>query len=268
MSLLRRFGASLSGAVLALVLPLSQAQAQDCVRLKALNHCGIGAAHLSLTGEGVLVENGSYTGEDGVAIHTGPISGWSAAAFVETDAPESKTVLSSVSEGTVTSATVIDQRGESIAFGASFTSAGSKTYAASVYSEGRFIGIQSGISLGFLGPVTYPSLSYRWSPSCRPIGQTYMQCRNVCHRYGSCDYCSIPCRNGFNRTAYGAAEWRFALAYSNVKLPDGRVLQGDELVLTEELDNPGTAAPVCDEIRLQTTAKATTLFESFVVGPK
>ncbi len=269
MSLFRRFGASLSGAVLALVLPLSQSQAADCVRLNALNHCGIGAARLSLTGTSVLVENGSETGMDGVAIHTGPMTSWSAAAFIETNAPESKTVLSSVSGGAVTSSAFIEQRGESIAYGASFTGSGSRTYSVSVYREGvlKAYYIYPDINPSLL-PVTRPSLSFKWSPSCRPIGQSYSQCMVACRRYGSCNYCKYPCGSSWASPYGGVSSWSFALAYSSVTLPDGRVVEGDELVLTEERDNPGSSAPVCDELRIQTTAQSTTLFSSSIVRAK
>ena len=42
--------AALCTAVLSLVVPLSQAQAQECVKFQDLNHCGIGAATVSATG--------------------------------------------------------------------------------------------------------------------------------------------------------------------------------------------------------------------------
>lgn len=266
MSRLRRFASALSPAVLALLLPLSPAQAEDCVRFNALNHCGLGSARVSLADKVLRVDTSSTSGEDGVAIDTGLVTDWTAAAFIETDEPESKTVLSSVSEGVTTSSATIEQQGEAIAY--TFTGKGENTtYSLRVYSGGNLKASLGGIYGGMTGVISHPSLSYKWSPSCRPIGQTYMQCRNTCHRYGSCDYCSRPCGTGFQNVVLGAPSWRFEVAYPSLTLPDGRVVEGDELVMTEE--SSGTpASPGFEQILIQTTAKSVILTDESVVSAK
>jgi hypothetical protein len=224
---------------------------------------------VSVGEKGVQVENGSTSGEDGVAIHTGLATNWTAATFIETEEPESKTVLSSVSEGSTTSTATIEQREESIAYSSTFTGAGDETtYSMLVYNRGVLQAAVGGVRSGGGGVInTRPNPG--WTPYCRPIGQSYSRCLNSCRSAGyiSCNYCSRPCRNTFNTSPLGACQWRFDLAYPAVSLPDGRVVRADEVVMTEEVHGP-TNYPYLgfDQIQLQTTAKATTVTNESVVN--
>lgn len=272
MRLLRSLGNLLSGAVLALVLPLSQANAQECVLYSGLNHCGLGSARVSLTSTGVRVDNGTTTGQDGVAINTGQATNWTAATFVEGDGTStaSRTVLSSVSEGSSTSTATLDQRGDQVSYASTFTGAGSgTTYSLLVYRQGILQASVGGVRSGTIGVISVPNPG--WTPYCRPVGQTYNQCINSCiqNRYINCNYCSIPCRNTFHTTPRASCEWRFDVAHPSLRLPDGRIVQGDSIVMSEEVNAPSQYPYLgFDQIRIQTTAKTTLISNESVVSAK
>lgn len=257
------FGAALSVVVSALTLLPSWAHAQACVEYKGLPHCALGSARLTAAADSLQVQNASTLGKDGVAIHTGSASSWIADSFIETDDSASNTVLTSVSAGAVTSTASITQDAKGISYASAFAGSGKgATYTVAVYYKGAFQASVSGVSNHVTGVISHPSLSYQWSPSCRPIGQSYSQCMNTCHRYGTCDFCSRPCRTGIHWNPTGVKQ-SFSVPYPELTLANGQTVIGDELVVSPDAP-PASSAPI-NEVRIQTTAKTTTLTQESVV---
>ncbi len=278
MRLLWNFGTPLWAAVFSLALPLAQAQAQDqdCVTFQDLNHCGVGEAYVSATDEGVRIENGDVSGESGVVIHTGMASHWTAGVFSESDAPEhGKMLLSSVSEGSMTStATLVTEDGRA-AYSTTFTGAGEEsTHSALVYYQGQLQGVMTRLHNGGVNVFEPDEPVTPWpppSPSCRPAYQSWNSCMDQCQSMGywSCNYCYTPCNYSFSVTPRGQCQWTIDLAHPYVELSDGRILQADRLVLSEEVHGP-TNYPYLgfDEIHLQTTANVTQIVSESVTPAK
>ncbi len=269
MRLPQGFGNALWAAVFAFALPFAQAQAHECVEFKGLNHCGIGNAQVSASDDGVKVVSDDASGEGGVVIHTGLAIDWTAGFFSESDAPENKMLFSSVSEGSVTSTATVETQGAVRTYAASFTGAGeSTTYSVLVYNRGQLQASVGGIRNGTIGGQEPVNPGPGPAPYCRPQYQTQDQCKNECQdqRYGSCDYCRIPCRGVFRTLPDAVCQWRFDVPYRRVVLSDGREVEGDELVLTEEVRGP-TSYPYLgfDEIRVQSTARTLQIASESVI---
>ncbi|HYI00403.1 hypothetical protein [Hyalangium sp.] len=255
-------GKSLWAAIFTLVLPLAQAQAQECVEFQGVNHCGIGAARLSVTDEGLKAESRDTTGKDGVAIHTGLSSNWTAALFSDNAGKDAqRTILTSVSEGAPTSTATLDTRGETTTYAATFTGSGQEsTYSALLYRDGVLQAAVGGIRSGTPGIVSRPNPG--WTPACRPYNQNYNSCISSCYSagYPNCNYCNTPCRNTFHVTPRGACQWRFDLSATSLQLADGRRVEADELVLNEEVRGAASYPYLgFDQILIQSTAASMTI---------
>ncbi|AKQ63277.1 hypothetical protein A176_000189 [Myxococcus hansupus] len=268
MRLLRQYNNTLWAAVFAFTLPFAQAQAQECVEFKGLNHCGIGNAQVSVSDEGLKVVSDDASGKGGVLIYTGLATSWTAGFFSESDADENRMLFSSVSEGSVTSTASVETRGKERTYAGSFTGAGeSTTYSVLVYQRGRLQAAVGGIRNGTIGGQE-PLEPGPIQPYCRPQYQTQQMCEYDCadRGYGSCNYCRNPCQGTFRTLPDAVCQWRFDVAYGRVMLMDGREVEGDEIVLTEEVRGP-TSYPYLgfDEIHVQSTARTLRMVSESVI---
>ncbi|QSQ26542.1 hypothetical protein JY651_17110 [Pyxidicoccus parkwayensis] len=268
MRLKRMIGNSLWAAVLALVIPVTQAQAEDCVTYNGLNHCAKGNAKVSSEGDAGVQVDTDESGHSGVIIHTGLATHWTAGTFTSSDDESSnvRTLLSSVSEGSATSTATIETDGETTTYASTFTNAGEDTtHSVLIYYRGvlRYaaggLHQQGGPIINEPGPV---------GPNCRPAGQSVTFCRNTCRSWGypNCDYCNTPCAGVFSTRPTGSCEWRFQLPHENVRIAD-QVIQGDEIVFSEEV--PGASSyPYLgfDQIHIETTARNLTVTNESVVN--
>jgi hypothetical protein len=249
----------------ALVLPFAQAEAQQCVLFQGLNHCGVGSARLYLTQAGLRVETSSTSGSDGVVSYLGQAATWTANAFTDTaGAVSEQTVLTAVAEGAPTSSATLAAEGGSTTYLATFTGTGTQsTYSASVYRQGILQAAVGGIPSGSVALRTIQGGGPdRFNPACRPSTQTYDACIYYCraNNYASCSYCGIPCYRRFGVTYRGACQWAFSTSAPSVQLADGRVVLGDEIVLTEEVTGPSSYPYLAfDRMVLRSTARSVTI---------
>ncbi|MFP2904943.1 hypothetical protein ACLESD_07790 [Pyxidicoccus sp. 3LFB2] len=265
--------AALCTAVLSLVVPLSQAQAQECVKFQDLNHCGIGAAKVSATTRGVRIDVAEGTGKDGVAIQLPAAAAWTA-EFASEGAQ--RNLFTAVAEGAPVSTATVDSRAEGTTYSATFTGSGEgTTYSVLAYYQGRLQGAVGGVQSGQQGPVGMMIPGGNWTPSCRPRTQNYNTCLAVCaqNQYSNCNYCSTPCRTyvGFaNAVMNSACSWTFAVSEPGVRLPNGEIVRADRLVLHEEVSGPSNYPYLnFNRIDMQTTARSTLITaESFTPAGK
>jgi hypothetical protein len=230
------------------------------VDFQGVNHCAIGSARLSLSEEGLKAQSGGATGQDGVAINLGLTSNWTAGTFSESKGDQ-KTVLTSVSEGSPTSTATITTKGETASYSATFTGSGEQsTYSLLVYNRGVLQAAVGGLQGGVISAQAIPGGN--WTPSCRPLGQSYNSCLSSCysHGYPNCNYCSVPCRNTFHVTPRGACQWRFDVPAQRVQLSSGQVVAADEIVMNEEVQGASSYPYLgFDQILIQSTAASTTI---------
>ncbi|WP_164021291.1 hypothetical protein [Pyxidicoccus trucidator] len=255
--------AALSAALLALLVPISQAQAQDCVKFQDLNHCGIGAAKVSATEKGVRIDVPQATGKDGVAIHLPSAAAWT--AEIVSDGAQ-RNLFTAVAEGEPVSTTTVDSQADRTTYSATFTGSGENTtYSVIAYYNGRLQAAVGGVRSGEQGAVGMMIPGGNWTPSCRPRTQTYDACLSSCYAngYSNCNYCSTPCRPyvGFgNAAANSACFWTLAVAEPAVRLPNGQIVRADRIVLHEEVSGPSNYPYLSfNRIDLQTTARSTVI---------
>lgn len=271
MRLPRSLGNLVWVAVFTLALPACVlAQTQEPVEFQGLEHSPLGTSTLSVTKEGGLkVTRGIRPSrEDGVAISLPKTTNWtSGLAFERSSAAVERTVLTAMAEGSATSSSTLTTEGVTTSYAATFTGASeSPTYSVTVYKKGvlqRAIGGRVNGTVGvrnspFDGPVgTFPG------PNCRESTVPANLCRQDCAsaQYPSCAYCDTACPPpGFHLTHLGACEWRFPLVNPRVELVDGTVLEGDEIVLTEELRGASSYPYLAfDKMLIQSTATSMTL---------
>jgi hypothetical protein len=252
-------GNSLWAAVLACIIPVTQSRAEEpvCVEYHGLNHCGLAGAGVKKTGSGVKVENHDTSGPGGVIIHTGTTTSWTAGTFIEGvgESQDSKTVLSSVSEGTTTSTAILTQTGGKVAYSATFLRKTGKesTYSLLIYREGILQAAVGGIPSGDVQAVSIPNEAL--PPIVRPLGMYYDLCISTCIRL-SCAYCERYNLNAHRTLPGGVREWELDVANPELHLKDGRVVLGDEIVMREEVPRSERQPSAgFDQIRIQTTAE-------------
>lgn len=270
MQSLRRIGVGCCIALLALTFA-GPAGAAECVTFEGLQHCPVGGATLATTPEGLRVGNFSASGQDGVNISLDLATSWTAeynnAAF---SSAYHQTLFTAVAEGAATSTARLGVTNEASgckkSLAATFTGAGEKsTYSALVYRGGVLQAAVGGVQSGQIA-----ARSIGGGPGCRPRWQTYAQCIQICTNGGwPCGYCSNPCppdRVGFHTRANGACVWDFAGPLSDWQLSDGRRVQGDQVVLVEEVQEAGSYPYLTfDAIQIQGNPNWFELFVESVV---
>jgi hypothetical protein len=271
MRLSHHLGYSCLAALVALALPSGQAHAQACVDFAGLNHCTTGSARLSVTEEGLKVQSGTTSGQDGVVVAVDGATSWTAGTRMERSGlAVEKTVLTAAAEGAPVSTATVQTQGLRSSYSATFTGSGQgSTYSAMVYARGVFQGGMTHVRNGTIGatnpggPITTGSGP---APTCTIF--PYAECMQECYRHNwqPCTYCSNPCGSSFDNLVSvpgvldGTCQWTFALHDRNVQLADGRIVQGDTLILREEVPAAGSYPYLSfDQIVIQSTAKSTTV---------
>lgn len=239
--------------------------AAECVIFEGLEHCSIGEGRLSLdSDEGLTISN--IQNGSGVSISLTGATNWTGTAWLGTSHDlRQEALLTAVAEGAATSTATLGLEMDRVDLGATFTGSGdASTFSVFIYRDGV---LQAG--LGGLENGTIGAISIGGGPGCRPAGQTENECRVICQANGwPCGYCSTPCRFGFGTLANSACQWQIAMSVRSWRLSDGTTVEGDTVVLTEEV---GAAASYpylnFDEIQLQGTVGAATFISESVVRP-
>lgn len=269
MRLFRRLAQSSLATLFVLALPLSQAQAEECVTFNGLKHCGLGAAQLVVGEKELQVVSPDGSGKDGVAIFTEGSTVWSAGMRHEPSGLDvEQTVLTGESEGAAASTATLRTEDGKTAFAATFTAATQETstYTASVFSGGKLVASVGGVRSGDVGLTrTASRISYGGiPPTCTNEG--YSACQQSCRVAGylNCNYCSIPCRRTFHRGDLGACIWTFQEQRASFTLSQhgaaATVVEGDMVELREEIDPSGSYPYLdFDRILVESTSKVTTL---------
>jgi hypothetical protein len=238
---LRSLGSSCWVALMALALPVAQSHAQECVKSEGLAVCAIGKAQVRQFDEtSVLLTNLGERGTDGAAISLGQATDWTA-AFETSSKDAAQHTFTAVSDGAPISTTTTSTKGDVREISATFTASGAdSTYTLQAYRQGELQGEVRGIPSGQIA-ARAPIGGY--TPSCRPYYQTIQACYDNCYQqgYNSCLYCETRCPRpiGFHNVSdahlAGACRWIVRDTLSPVVLSDGRTVQADELVMTEEI---------------------------------
>lgn len=244
---LRSLGSSCWVALVALALPVAQSQAQECVKSEGMNVCAIGKAQVRQFDEtSVLLTNLGDSGTDGASISLGQATDWTAAFETSSKEEAQRTTFTAVSDGAPISTTTSSKKGDVREISATFTASGAaSTYTLQAYRQGELQGEVRGIPSGQIA-ARAPIGGY--TPSCRPYYQTIPACYDNCYQqgYNSCLYCETRCPRpiGFHNVRdeqlAGACRWIVRDTISPVILSDGRTVEADELVMTEEIRGAGS----------------------------
>lgn len=240
---LRSLGNSCWVALMALALPVAQSHAQECVKSEGLNVCAIGKAQVRQFDEtSVQLTNLGDSGQDGAAISLGQATDWTA-AFETSSKDNAQHTFTAVSDGAPISTTTTTTKGDVREIAATFTASGAEsTYTLQAYRQGELQGEVRGIPSGQVA-AQVPNGGY--TPSCRPYYQSIQTCYANC-TYASCNYCQVRCprsigfHNVSNDVHVGACRWIVRDSISPVVLSDGRTVEADELVMTEEIRGAGS----------------------------
>ncbi|WP_050989158.1 hypothetical protein [Corallococcus macrosporus] len=260
----RRVGTALWAAVFSLAFPLSQAAAADnCVEFQGLQHCAVGAAKVTGSERGVRIDNADTSGKGGVAIHMPPAAAWT--SEVVSDGAQ-RNAFTAYAEQVPVSTSTVNATAESTTYSATFTGSGdATTYSVLAYRNGRLQAAVGGIRSGDTGAVGLMVPNPGWTPNCRPRGQTVLQCEQACwsNGYANCNYCYTLCpiSTGFGNASYNSAcFWQHAVAEPAVRLPNGQVVQADQIVMQEEVSGPSNYPYLnFNRIDVQTTARTTVI---------
>ncbi|MCY1078151.1 hypothetical protein [Archangium lansingense] len=246
---LRSLGNSYWVALVALVLPVAQSHAQQCVKSEGLSICAIGKAQVRQADEtSVLLTNLGAAGTDGASVSLGQATDWTAAYETSSKDPEQKTTFTAVSDGAAISSTTSVKKGDTREISATFSGSGAdSTYMVQAYRQGELVAQVSRIPNGVVAARALP-IGGGTGPSCRPYYQTVPDCLANCNvmHYGSCAYCDVRCARpiGFHnvrdQALLGACRWIIRDAVTPVVLADGTTVEADELVLTEEVRASGS----------------------------
>jgi hypothetical protein len=269
MRLFNRFAKSSLATLFVLALPLSQAQAEECVTFSGIKHCGMGKAQLKVAEKELHVMSPEGSPEDGVAIFTEGSTFWSAGfRFDPSGRDVEETVLTGESEGAAASTATLRTEGGRTTYAATFTAATQEqsTYTASVYSDGKLVAAVRGLHSGDVGVTRMPTrpVIFR-TPTC--TNEPYRACLQTCKSmgYSNCNYCNVACGGTFHRAPRdGACIWLMEVERSTFALgrygATAELVEGDMVELREEIDPTGSYPYLnFDRILVQSTAKTTTL---------
>jgi len=216
------------------------------VVFRGLDHARVGNASLTLDSreDALLVRTRDPRGVDGVRVALGrEATSWTARMrpSLATGLPFNLT-LGAIADGQPISHAFLRQNGDLLEVSAHFTGATPSTYSAQVYNNGRLVGAQGGLS------------------ARARVGFAVDICTAVP------DFCEwVP---GFFTTAMSECVWRIGSATgvdTEMVMPDGAVLTGDELRLVEEVDPAGHYPYLTfSAITIQTNAPTLTLFSETV----
>ncbi|MCP3141941.1 hypothetical protein [Pyxidicoccus xibeiensis] len=265
----RRWAHSSVITMFVLALPLSQAQAQDCVQFSGLTHCAVGGARLMVQGKELTAHVSDTSGMDGVAIETLGAKTWSAGQTCDPSGTgEDITVTTFEAGGKVVATSTVTERSDEQTFAATFVDADGEptTFSAFLYSKGKLVDSVRGLPSG---TIAAQSVSHSLRPTCTTVSREL--CYQMCIGGGgplACPHCEIPCRRdaGNVLTLSNGAIPHLSMSFKSpsngvtlghaVKLSEPVV--GDELVLIADAPSAGAAQDV-DVVTVQSTAKNVTL---------
>ncbi len=245
-------GTMLAGGILAgtLVCLLSAGQAfasESCLSFQDLEHCSIGSAVLEGSSEGLLVTGLGDEGEDGVSTQFSAAQHWQMKARLGDSGGDQQLSFTFVSGGEAISRVTLEQRGGSLRMGAEYTGASSaSSFSVQVYNNGQFEGGAGGIF--FPGP---EGTSEEWRDFWTEI--IWLQ---------------LDLEAGLRIAPNGGYEFGICRRdVTEVRLPDGQVLHGDEIRLVEEVAGSEQYPHVgFDAVRMQGTVDSLTLTEEVIQG--
>ncbi len=273
----RRWAQFSLATMFALTLPLSQAQAQDCVQFSGLKHCAVGSARLMVQGTELTAQTNDTSGKSGVSVDTVNAKTWEAGLSYEpSDKAQETTVKTFLAGGKVVATSTVTDSIDGRTFAASFVDATGKptTYSAMILLEGRLVATVSGLPSGAVAArgSAFPSSPGR-RPSCTIL--RYDLCMQMCG--GStidCAYCKIPCRDDFVNDVWTLGNGRIPYLSLSFRSPFGFSLGGfaatadpvvgDELVLVADAPSAG-AAQDADQVAVKSTAKTLSLSNESVI---
>ncbi|WNG53647.1 hypothetical protein F0U59_01680 [Archangium gephyra] len=272
---MHRFKSSYWVALVALALPISQSQAQQCVEADGLNVCAIGEAQLNQLDESKLeLTNLGDEGKDGAAISLGQATKWTASFVAPSTDDSQRTTFTAVSDGDKISTATARKVGDNREISATFTGSGADTtYTVRAYLQGELQGEVTGVPSGHTGVVTHARQSGA-QPTCRGYLQSVRACLNQCTvaGYKSCAYCDVECEHAVEFKSdrvmnIGACEWTLDNQPSTpVVLTDGTTVEADRIVLLEEVRGAGSYPYVgFEQILLQTSGGTAYLGNQTVV---
>lgn len=201
--------------------PLGAAPAPACVEFRGLQHCTLGSATLTLTEVGLELEGLDASGDSGKIALFEATDSWSAAYDVkeegdygdegeENDGGGAALTVDFLSSGEAIGTGRIEDDGDGAVFSAGYTGGGeSGSVSVLIFDHGVFVGGLGGIPGG--------------SPAARSAG-------------GALPSLIKEIRDEFYIAPAGNCEltWLFDEAQS-FELPDGSILDGDEIRLVEEV---------------------------------
>lgn len=207
------------GTSLLLAGPLA---AQDCLSSQGVEHCPVGDATLHATADGLTVQN--HGGSSGVSSRFSPTILWSADMEVPQGEVE-HTEMASISGGEATSHLYFTPEGDGQLIRPTFTGNSSNpTYSLLVYRDGVLQASAGGIYAG-------DGLSNSTTTSPRKIRVVV---------FGVVVWDSHRRRNRFSIAPTGGCIWAVSFDQAvGIQMPNGDMVQGDEVVFAEEVDGPG-----------------------------
>ena len=242
---LRSLGNSCWVALMALALPVAQSHAQECVKSEGLDVCAIGKAQVRQFDEtSVLLTNLGDSGQDGASVSLGQATDWTA-AFEASSKDGAQHTFTAVSDGAPISTTTSSMKGDVREISATFTSLGSGIH---LHAPGLSPGRAAGRGARNSERADRRPGPAHWrlqTPSCRPYYQTIPACYATVLT-SSCLYCETRCprpigfHNVSNEVLVGACRWIVRDTIAPVVFSDGRTVEADELVMTEEIRGAGS----------------------------
>lgn len=233
----------LSLALLASVGFTGAAAAQGCVPFKDIDHCPVGGALLGMApdGSGLEVSYLGQEGNDGVSSRFAGATQWDARIeFTNPSTEPSSVTLTARANGEATSRATVRPVEGGYLMQAAFTGAsGASTYSALIYNDGVLQGAVGGIRSAGSGGQGAPSVA---APPAFQSTTAQVAVYVDGMYWGELDLD----RNwwwwgfGFGIMSNGGCTWGIQMAAAReIALPDGNIVEGDEIRLIEEVRGGG-----------------------------
>ncbi|MCH9650459.1 MAG: hypothetical protein K0U98_19655 [Deltaproteobacteria bacterium] len=236
----------LVGAVFCLLSAAQAFASENCISFQDLEHCSIGSAVLETSPEGLVVSGLGSEGEDGVSTQFTAAQHWRMRARLGS-AGDQQLSFTFGSGGEAISRVILEQQGDSLRMGAEYTGAGTaSSFSVLVYNDGQFEGGAGGIF--FPGPDGTPDeLDEFWTELI---------------------WLLLDLEVGFQIAPNGGCELDiYSQNVTEVRLPNGQVVFGDEVRLVEEVEGPGHYPYMgFDAVHTQGTVDSLTILEEVIQG--
>lgn len=207
------------------------AMAQNCVDFQGIGHCPVGNAKLSLSPQGLDVQN--LGGASGVSSRFSPTVHWNG-QFEFQPGSQHGTALASISGGETTSRLLIEPEGNGYRARATFTGSSTQpTYSVLVYNNG----ILQGALGGFDGSGNTKSFAKPVREGDRPEEKVAVYVDGI--YWGDYDFWWWDFVF-FISPSTGGCNWGVTLQDPvTVRMPDGNEVVGDEIRFSEDVRGSG-----------------------------